>query len=661
MNYRDIEEYPGQTSSRYTSGPSAYVAPNDLSSATPGNSLTQQSAGRNDTIRQANILKMTEPSYGSPSRYVGKSPNPRDQASARAPCPPALGLGNIRETAQIDDSACPKSAPAHVKSFGDRTREENLRPWDPNNIDNRWQQGSDEMLSLASNSTSRQTTSSQAHWELLQAQLGNLGAPSNGQVQNRTNAAFSTGKDNGAVPNSFNGHSFEDLVRYVVRAQTGQPPSPIPELERLMSTMLGLRDKDDVLLSVERSGRDLARQYMYQQIFGSDDGSSRLSRENPEEPLDVAGTWITRMALHNQIVFFLEDKLERMTSSPSPQNGNSQAYELNANGHRGNGISHHYSPSSTSDNYVKEAQVGVTERQRSAIGRSNIRTPSMLTAQNLMQKDQNSSPVHGFEGLHLGPTSGVDNNSTQAHHGSGLAVIPNVNSQAQPPRQCGMTSAFGYAPQDNYSYGQPSMGLLPQQGSGGPFPQQFLGPQSMLYGPPYLPSQFSPMSFYAGGQHVHQAGPVLPYGSPYLRLAAPQGNFMSGPQLPMNAYQHWPAQQPYLPNPVGARVPNYLGSVYGTTSRANSPSRNPDGSFRARTPRTVVSEVTLLPYRPGSDDMYPYGQHGGSIQYQELTRNGGPTYESAARAEVLPFAENARKSKPAEWGVLRIGNVSSKQ
>ncbi|KAL8821744.1 MAG: hypothetical protein Q9223_000268 [Gallowayella weberi] len=429
--------------------------------------------------------------------------------------------------------------------------------------------------------------------------------------------------------------------------------------------MLGLRDKDDVLLSVERSGRDLARRYMYQQIFGSDDGSSRLSRENPDESLEVAGQWITRAALHNQILFFLEDNLERMTRSPSPQTGINQANELNANGYRGNGISDHHSTSPSNDGHLKEAQAGVTERQRNTFGRSNLGTPSMLAARNLIQEDQSSSPFHGFEGSHLAPTPSIDNTSTQAFHGSGLAVIPHQSSQSQIPGQYDMTSGSGYPPLNNYSYAQPPMGMPTQQSNSGPFPQQVLGTQAPLYAPPppppYLQPHFFPWNVYGGGQPLNQAGPVMPYGPPYGRVAGPHGNLMSVPQLPMNAYQHWPAQQPYLHHLAGPRIPNYLGSVYGTMNRANSPSRNPDGSFRARTPRTVVSEVILLPYRPGSDDMYPYGQHGGSIQYQELTRHGGPTYESATRAEVLPFAENARKSKPAEWGVLRIGNVSPKQ
>ncbi|KAL8798032.1 MAG: hypothetical protein Q9182_007014 [Xanthomendoza sp. 2 TL-2023] len=673
MDYQDIEEYPEQTFSRYTSGPSSLVPPNELSSANFGN----PPAGRNEMIRQSNILKMNEPSYGSPYRYVGKSPNPRDQASARAPCPPVLDFGNIREIAPTEDSAVPKSAPAHIKSFQDRTMEKNSRPWDANHIDDCWQQGSNQM-------------------ELLQAQFGNLGPPSDAPVQNHTNTAYSTGTDNGAVPSSFNGNSFADLDNYVVLSQTGRLQHPIPELERLMSTMLGLRDNNNVLLSIERSARDLLRQYMYEQIFGSGDGRSPLSREHPNEIIDVAGQGVTRMGLHHQIVDFLEDRLEWMTRSPDPQTGTHQANELNASEYHGNGISHHHSTSPPDNDHVKEAKTGVSDRERKTIGGSNVGTSSMLAAQNVIPEDQSSSQPHSFEGGYLAPTLGIGNNPTQAFHGHGLAVVPNLSSQSRTPGPWDMPSGSSYGPQEQHLYGQPPVGTVPQHGNNASFSHQVFGPQGILYAQ-YSPSQSSPWSSYAGGQAFSQAGPLIPYESQYGKVTEPGGNLISAPRLPMNAYQHWPAQspyqhwpaqppyqhwpaqppyqhwpaqppyqhwpaqQPYLQHSVGPRIPHYLGSVYGTMNRANSPSRNPDGSFRARTPRAVVSEVIPLPYRPGSDDMYPHGQHGGSVQYQELTRNGGPTYESATRAEVLPFAENARKWKPAEWGVLRIGNVSPKQ
>ena len=86
-----------------------------------------------------------------------------------------------------------------------------------------------------------------------------------------------------------------------------------------MLTMLDLRGDDNFLLSIDRAGRDTVRRYMYEQIFDDGDGSSRLSRDNPKGLVDVGGELMTQEALHHQIICFLEDKLEEMTRSPSPQ------------------------------------------------------------------------------------------------------------------------------------------------------------------------------------------------------------------------------------------------------------------------------------------------------------------------------------------------------
>lgn len=402
--------------------------------------------------------------------------------------------------------------------------------------------------------------------------------------------------------------------------------------------MTNFRGNGGRLVSLSRSGRDLARQYMYQEIFDSNDGSSRLSREDPHGLIDVAGEWMTRESLHNEIVYFLEHMLEEMIGSPSPPTGSQPANGTNANGHHDDGSSRHHPTPSASANLGHEGQ---------GSGRSNVEETSTLNSHNLWQGAQGASPVPGFQALHLGEQQG-------AWHGSGLAATRNLSSQGQLPGQFATAPGPSRAPQSFDSYGQTPIGMLPQQG-GGQFPEQFLGAQGILYGPSY--PQFAPMGFYPGAPPVHQAGPMLPYGSPYLRMPGPHANFM-----PLNAFQpQWAPQQPFLmpSQPASWSRPNYLGSVYGSMNGARSPlPKSPDGSLPARSGRTVVPEVTLLPYRPGSDDMYPHGQHGGSIQFQELTRNGGPTYESATRPEMLPFAENARRSKPAEWGVLRIGNVS---
>ena len=73
---------------------------------------------------------------------------------------------------------------------------------------------------------------------------------------------------------------------------------------------------------------------------------------------------------------------------------------------------------------------------------------------------------------------------------------------------------------------------------------------------------------------------------------------------------------------------------------------------------SAAPALPLLPYRPGSDAMYPLPTAGSSVRLQHLTRDGQPTGEQAMRPENIPFAEVARNTTPAEWGVARIGNVS---
>ena len=75
-------------------------------------------------------------------------------------------------------------------------------------------------------------------------------------------------------------------------------------------------------------------------------------------------------------------------------------------------------------------------------------------------------------------------------------------------------------------------------------------------------------------------------------------------------------------------------------------------------PASVKPDIPLLPYRPESDDMRPQSMGGASFQYQELTRDDLPSFETARAAENLPFMESAKESKPTPWGVLKIGNVS---
>ena len=93
--------------------------------------------------------------------------------------------------------------------------------------------------------------------------------------------------------------------------------------------------------------------------------------------------------------------------------------------------------------------------------------------------------------------------------------------------------------------------------------------------------------------------------------------------------------------------------------RNGSNSRNTEWSNRFGRPGSVQPSLPTLPYRPGSDDMFPQtAVEGASVRLQELTRNGQPSLAMALSREIAPFAETARNTKPAGWGVVKIGNVS---
>ncbi|KAL8790657.1 MAG: hypothetical protein Q9213_000505 [Squamulea squamosa] len=624
---------------------------------------------------------MTEPSYGSPSRYIGKSPNPRDQPN-RTPRPAGLAFSSIGEETRPDDKAGPKSAPANVKSFDHRASNENLRPWSQEDFDNRWHLGPEEMYVLvllcdavskslsdeyvlspasASNSTSRRTTSS--HLDLLEAQLKYSGTQPNSLVRNGMTPVAIGGAGSRTAPAPFNGRGYDDLVRYVAVAQSSQQCSTVPELERLMSTMLSLRGDGNVLLSVDRSGRDVVRRYMYEQIFDSDDGSSRFLQEDGKGMINVAGELMTREGLHHQIMFFLEDKLEEMVKSPSPQASPRQANVPSDPSNRQYSVVQH--PATAGINATGsrpyDLENSTTGRQQGSTGRASA-IPSFIPDALRPTQYYGSPPIHDLGALSLGEPQGDTREDWQV---SGRAEASTLDRSVYPQESLGIRPSLSHGPQSSPYSPQP-IGMGPQQPNG-PFPHQFVSPPGMFYSPPYMPPQVVPAGYYHGSQAIPQAGHMVPYGAPYLRM--PQHGSPMGPsplvpnhQIVMNPFHpQWAHGPSYITHTSPApfhQVPSYLGSVYSSTNRAQSPLvRNTDSPLQARPGRQVVPEVALLPYRPGSDDMFPYGQQGGSVQFQELTRNGGPTYESATKLEVLPFTENARKSKPAEWGVLRIGNI----
>ena len=104
-----------------------------------------------------------------------------------------------------------------------------------------------------------------------------------------------------------------------------------------------------------------------------------------------------------------------------------------------------------------------------------------------------------------------------------------------------------------------------------------------------------------------------------------------------------------------SRLPPF-GAHAASSSMANLHNTEWANRFGLEIP--ISPAVPYLPYRPGSDAMYPFTVGGSSIGLQDLTRHGTPSFSVLTNKAVIPFVESAKEMKPAEWGVVKIGNVS---
>ena len=128
-----------------------------------------------------------------------------------------------------------------------------------------------------------------------------------------------------------------------------------------------------------------------------------------------------------------------------------------------------------------------------------------------------------------------------------------------------------------------------------------------------------------------------------------------------------PYVQPYIPADKYARAPapNRLASRVAQTNAFQSmqpklPISNSMVQARYPTPvQSLRANLATVRYRAGSDTMFPTQIPGvASIRYQDLTRSEPPRFTLTGDENYIPFTETTKLSNPAEWGVLKVSNVS---
>lgn len=218
------------------------------------------------------------------------------------------------------------------------------------------------------------------------------------------------------------------------------------------------------------------------------------------------------------------------------------------------------------------------------------------------------------------------------------------NQQAHQPQLTNYMSPG--APQLNQfqqAMAQRYQGIPPQQFA----PQQFVPPfphQRFPQGPNF-PQQYQPHNMPPDyGSHL-----VPSHLHPDPRMQALPPHFWTAPSAGFA-----PAEGPTRTSGDPTWMERYGPETQRVTRHGAQLPNRPTSARQG----AVVSTLPVLPYQPGTDTMYPRSVGGASVRLQELTRNGQPAYETAMHSAYLPFVETAREAKPAEWGVLHVGNVS---
>ncbi len=253
---------------------------------------------------------------------------------------------------------------------------------------------------------------------------------------------------------------------------------------------------------------------------------------------------------------------------------------------------------------------------------------------------------------------------------------------ASNPHNIGQQGAAGFGqggimptapPQGVYAEGIAPAGA-PPFAYGGPLQHQFGGyPGPFVVGPGGYPSQMQYPQAFGFQQPPYMAPQPMAHGNVWQQTYG----------LPTSAYPMY-GQQPlmgrpeYIPplpnNRPYARPPatNRIAPLYAQTNAFQTPAgaqvRQLPGALhqisewqnRFGPQPTVKPELPSLPYRAESDAMFPHAFGGASVRFQNLTRDIPPSLDTISAEENVPFAETARTTKPAEWGVLKIGNVSGK-
>lgn len=222
-------------------------------------------------------------------------------------------------------------------------------------------------------------------------------------------------------------------------------------------------------------------------------------------------------------------------------------------------------------------------------------------------------------------------------------------------------------------------------GPGGYLPAQQHGAQEGWPRSSHEGTRAGSLLTYPNPQKYELLSQLMPqiYGQPAVRQPIQNRGHLHQPQMlpaPTALSRMRPAAMHMPPpafEPSGSLPPTQLSSdvVHKATFDDLRATRQPPiGTPRASRPKLITANIgqaigqgkqavggltlPLLPYHPGSDVMYPYARGDPSEALRVLTANGRPSIDKLIDKDIVPFVKSNGEIGAADWGVIRIGNVS---
>ena len=410
-----------------------------------------------------------------------------------------------------------------------------------------------------------------------------------------------------------------------------------------------------------QSRPDIIRSFFYERVFGPIGPPAPLSASEAQDMTEVGGRFISLGTLRKQIVRDIEDLVQYMlspvgegirsdTSARTPTTTHELAFrdQLAALERRNSNRSQLQSlkdDSSTIDmpidqrrnaNLLSTTGDGAQRKNNALFPRNVGQTRSQLHETTTASHPHNIGPQRASGLGQSGTIPSVPSQGVYADAGVGPAGAPAFAYGGPPQQQLGgypgpfLVGPGGYPGQMQYppvfGYQQPSYGV----------------PQPLAYGNVWPQSYGQPTSAYPMYAQQPLVGrpeyvpPALPNNRPYARPPA------------TNRIAPLYAQSTAFQTPATAQPRQLPGAFHQISEWQNRFVPQPN----------VKPDLPSLPYRVGSDAMFPHAFGGASVRFQNLTRDVPPSLQTVSAEENVPFVETARSTKPAEWGVLKIGNVS---